>query len=88
MGIKKGGLGLRGAHEHASAAFLASIGMVRSLCQSIDDGFDFCDPLDNLGAEHSRSEFIQRVLPEAAVDLDNGEHSQKYLSGLIDARLE
>ena len=88
LGIKAGGLGLRGAHDHAAAAFLSSTMACRNLCASIDQNFDYSDSANDLGLAETRSAFLTQVLPDAVLDLDGSSRSQKFLSRLIDAKIE
>ena len=59
LGISLGGLGLRCAKTHASAAYIASIMAARCLCEQIDPLFDFSDPHDDLGLTSTGKPRIQ-----------------------------
>ena len=88
LGIKAGGLGLRGAHDHAAAAFLSSTMACRDLCTAIDQNFDYSDAANDLRLAETRATFSAQVLPDAVLDLEGSNRSQKSLSRLVDARIE
>jgi hypothetical protein len=88
LAIKRSGLGLRAAEDHAAAAFLASVSSVQNLCQSIDSAFDVEDSGGHLQVVNTRQQFRDSILPDAVVDIEGGRQRHKYLSSLIDAKLE
>ena len=87
LGIASGGLGLRCVHQHAPAAYLASIISSKSLALTIDPAFD---PTDAAGALHVKDAMDlleHRTLNGATVDMEAEYVKQKSLSKLIDAKL-
>jgi len=88
LGVKSGGLGLRSVDEHASAAYLASVGAAQSICRSIDASFDVTDGEGHLRLQETRQDFRRRVRTDAVVDVEEHVYRQKYLSQLIDAKVK
>lgn len=86
LGLKRGGLGLRGPDEHAPAAYLASVASVTTLAKAIDTCFSELDPDGSLQLAQARAALQSRILPDAAVDLEAGTYRQKHLSRLVDAK--
>jgi len=84
LGIVHGGLGLRGAAQHASAAFVSSVLASRELCQAIDADFEPDDASGGLGLQAAKDHLRSTILDAVAVDLE-AVTSQKYLSKLVDA---
>ena len=84
LGIKAGGLGLRGIDEHASAAFVASLGSVKDFC--ITPSFDTLDSNRHLLLQEAKEDLYARVLPDAVLELDDVTYRQKRYSGLFDAK--
>eukprot|EP00973_Karenia_brevis_P092549 12412956-Karenia_brevis.AAC.1 len=81
LAIKRAGLGLRAAEDHAAAAFLSSAGSTADMCKSIDPSFDDADPDNHLHLRTVRQQFRSGILPDAVVDLQ-GSHKQKHMSAL------
>ena len=88
LGIKTGGLGLRGSDDHAAASFLASTMACQQLCSAIDPNFDYSDSSNDLRLAETRAAFLTQILPDAVIDLEGSSRSQKSLSRLVDSKIE
>ena len=88
LSIKRAGLGIRAAEDHAAAAFLASTKATSDLCVSIDPDFDVGDAQGHLHLDSTRNEFSDQILPDAVTEGHELGHKQKHLSALVDAKLE
>lgn len=85
LAIRRGGLGIRGAEDHASAAYIASLQSTMRLCGCIDSAFDTTDTSGHLYQDASLADYASSVLPDAAAA---ARQSQKRMSAMIDAKLE
>ena len=85
LSIQKGGVGLRTAERHASAAYLASVRSCQECCQSVDAAFDPSDSCGALGVESALAEFNEQILEPARGPLQEDHSSQKRLSALVEA---
>ena len=83
--ITDGGLGVRDASLHASAAYLASLSGSWDLCQALDSEFDQSDACGALRLQETIENFNSNVLEAARVITVDAKVSQKKLSGLVDA---
>ena len=74
--------------DHDAAAFLASVSTTQDLCGSIDGAFDVDDAGGHLQLATTRRQFRDSILPDAVADVEGSRHRQKFLSALIDAKLQ
>ena len=81
-----GALGLRGADEHASATYLASVSAAQIFCVAIVPRFDFADPGNQLGLTEARADLSFCINSDAAANLEEGTFRQKYLLAFVDAK--
>ena len=79
--VQKGGLGLRSAERHASAAYIGSRVQCESLCASLDPGFSMGGTRD--GPLEAAGVALRAELPDSDPASDF-RLTQKQLSGLLD----
>ena len=65
LGIKHGGLGLRGTAQHAAAAYVAFVMACFEKCQEIDSHFDSADAAGGLQLAQSQQQILGSVLSAA-----------------------
>lgn len=65
LSVSKGGLGLRDAHTHAPAAFLASVMQSESFCKRVGPLFDISDSDGALGLHDAQSALCASMLEAA-----------------------
>ena len=83
LGIVEGGLGLRDPRRHAPAAYLASTRGTRGKCCALRAAYG------TTGFKEARAEaeLLEETGTEASLVGPAGKGAQKYLSGLVDARV-
>eukprot|EP00971_Amphidinium_carterae_P067010 1326846-Amphidinium_carterae.1 len=87
LSIAHGGLGIRSAVQHSSAAYLASVLAAVPHCAQTDCEFDMQDVAGHLRLDATQAALREALPAGLAVDLDTAPPSQKHLSSLLDAHL-